>query len=278
MRGRTLAVGVQRVDGQGAAATIDEVAVEEALEIRLGYARRGTRAVRSLSVTMRTPGDDAALAAGFLFAEGLVRRAEEIAEIVDSGAARDVVRVELADGVKVDLGRSGRSFLSSSSCGVCGKESLESLRVDGEPVGAGPVVDDHVVHALPGRLREAQAVFGRTGGLHAAGLFEPDGALVSAAEDVGRHNAVDKVVGERFLAGDTPLSGLLLMVSGRTSFEILQKAVAGGLPIVVAVGAPSSAAVALARRFGLTLIGFARDGRFNVYTGAERVRCRTAGG
>lgn len=269
---------MQRVDGQGAAATIDEVAVEEALEIRLGYARRGTRAVRSLSVTMRTPGDDAALAAGFLFAEGLVRRAEEIAEIVDSGAARDVVRVELADGVKVDLGRSGRSFLSSSSCGVCGKESLESLRVDGEPVGAGPVVDDHVVHALPGRLREAQAVFGRTGGLHAAGLFEPDGALVSAAEDVGRHNAVDKVVGERFLAGDTPLSGLLLMVSGRTSFEILQKAVAGGLPIVVAVGAPSSAAVALARRFGLTLIGFARDGRFNVYTGAERVRCRTAGG
>jgi FdhD protein len=226
---------------------------------------------------MRTPGSDSELAAGFLFSEGLLASRRSIAQVVRcvrEGEQRfNVVEVQLAAGVAFDAHRLDRHFTVSSSCGVCGKASLDALGARGiEPLA----VDDFRVSAdslcsLPDRLREAQGVFQRTGGLHAAGLFAEDGTRRCVREDVGRHNAVDKVVGWALLEGAFPLERHTLVVSGRASFEILQKAAAARIPILVAVGAPSSLAVALARRFRVTLVGFARDGGFNVYAGQERL-------
>ncbi len=228
---------------------------------------------------MRTPGHDFELAAGFLFSEGILRRPDEIERLrFEPSDARDgnVVRVELRPGIKIDFQRLERHFYTSSSCGVCGKTSLEALRTTGvgsKPVfvGASPSVTAATIHQLPRSLREAQAVFDQTGGLHAAALFEPDGRLVALREDVGRHNAVDKVIGAQWLTGRTPLLDRILFVSGRASFELMQKAIVAGIPMLVAVGAPSSLAVALAEEFGATLVGFTRDQRFNIYAGAERI-------
>lgn len=255
----------------------DEVAAEEPLEIRVAYAGEDGPAVRSVSVTMRTPGDDFELAAGFLHGEGLVSRREEIGEISYCRDAEpqeyNVVTVRLRPFARFDPGRLDRNFYMTSSCGVCGKASLDAVEVRGcEPLPTGEVrLDPEVLAGLPGRLRRAQSVFERTGGLHAAGLFGGDGELEEVREDVGRHNAVDKVVGRAFLEGRLPLEGRVLAVSGRASFEILQKALVAGIPVVAAVGAPSSLAVDLARRFGMTLAGFVRDGGFNLYAGEERV-------
>jgi FdhD protein len=229
---------------------------------------------------MRTPGQDFELAAGFLFTEGILRRPDQIAQMrTEPPDAEDgnVVRIELKPGVAVDWQRLERHFYTSSSCGVCGKTSIEALRMTGlgsKPVfeGARPVVDAATIHDLPKRLRGAQSVFEITGGLHAAALFEPDGRLVALREDVGRHNAVDKLIGSQWLTGRTPLLETILFVSGRASFELMQKALMAGIPMLVAVGAPSSLAVALAEEFGATLIGFTRDQRFNIYAGAERIR------
>jgi FdhD protein len=225
---------------------------------------------------MRTPGSDFDLCAGFLHAEGILRTRRDLSEMTycqDGPQEFNVVEVRLRPGTPVDPGLFTRNFYTTSSCGVCGKASLESVEVQGCQVlpRGGLAVDGAVIPELPDRLREAQGVFERTGGLHAAGLFDAAGELQSVKEDVGRHNAVDKVLGEAFLAGGLPLGDRLLVVSGRTSFEILQKALMAGVPVVVAVGAPSSLAVDLAHRFGLTLVGFARDGGFNVYAGEERV-------
>jgi FdhD protein len=253
----------------------DYVATEEPLEVRLVAGGR----THTLAVTMRTPGSDFELAAGFLYGEGVIGGREEIARItyctdpdIDPEQHFNIVNVELAGRVVPDLHSLERHFFTTSACGVCGKASLDALRVRGCPrVSSGPEVSSEVIYGLPDKLRGAQGVFTSTGGLHAAGLFSSAGELVCLREDVGRHNAVDKVVGWALMQGSLPLSGQILMVSGRSSFEIMQKALAAGVPVVCAVSAPSSLAVALAREFDMTLIGFLREQRFNVYAGDERI-------
>lgn len=269
---------IRRFSPGASASRQDRVVVEEPLEIRLEHGPPGGRESRSVSVTMRTPGHDFELAAGFLHGEGILSSAAAVTDITycqDQGPQEyNVVRVRLAPGIRPDLDRLERNFYTSSACGVCGKASLESVEVMGcAPLPAGaPLLDPEMVAGLPDELREHQGVFAKTGGLHAAGLFTPAGDLLVAREDVGRHNAVDKVVGERLLARRLPVDQGVLVVSGRASFEIVQKAVMAGIPALVAVGAPSSLAVDLADRFGMTLIGFARSEGFNVYADAGRMQ------
>ena len=274
----------RRYDGAAAQDLDDQLAVEEPLLIELAHDRADEdgavgRVTESVSVTMRTPGHDVELALGFLYTEGIVAAAGEVATTsdeppVDAGARGcNTVRVELRGGVPVDTRRLERHFYTASSCGVCGKTSLEALAA-GRPISiaAGrPVIAPAVVHALPDRLRAAQAVFDRTGGLHAAALFDASGHLVQLREDVGRHNAVDKLVGWALREGRLPLADAVLLVSGRASFELVHKALAAGVPVLAAVGAPSSLAVETARAYGMTLLGFVRGGRFNAYCGAERI-------
>ncbi len=256
----------------------DLLAVEEPLEIQLSYERKGWRVHKSVSITMRTPGADGELAAGFLFTEGIVTDAAQIDDIRRED--ENVVRVELRSGVPVDLGRLERHFYTTSSCGVCGKASIAALNLGSQRriAGDGPVFDAATIHRLPAIQREAQAVFDQTGGLHAAALFDAAGRLVAQREDVGRHNAVDKLIGSQLLAGiQVPIGDRLLFVSGRASFELVQKALAAGLPILAAVGAPSSLAVELAAVGGMTLLGFVRGGRFNIYAGERRIRPLASG-
>lgn len=237
----------------------DVVVIEEPLEIRLGE--------KPVSVTLRTPGDDFDLAAGFLFAESIIRSRDEVESIRHWGSP-NIVRVALRDGVPVDLQRLQRHFYATSSCGVCGKTSIDALRVTATPLDDDVRVSSAMMLSLPEVLRGEQTAFTATGAIHGAAAFRRDGALIRAREDIGRHNAVDKVIGSLFLDGT---SADILVVSGRTSFEIVQKCVAAGIPILVAVGAPSSLAIELAREFGITLLGFVRDGRANVYAGEQRV-------
>lgn len=268
-----LTVPVQKIDGDSSSPFQDLLAVEEPLEIRLGD--------QPVSVTMRTPGNDFDLAAGFLFTEGILRDAGQIREIRWShpanGSARqrgNSVTVELNPGVEVDLDRLSRHFYTTSSCGVCGKASIEAIEMQNCPVlpRHSPIVPSSIIHRLPEAVRRAQPVFERTGGLHAAALFSAEGELQLLREDVGRHNAVDKLIGAEMLTGHTPLGNHLLFVSSRASFELVQKALTAGIPILAAVGAPSSLAVETAHRFNLTLLGFVRDGRFNIYSGASRIQ------
>jgi FdhD protein len=268
-------VNVERVrDGGMSGQALDALAVEEPLEIRLEAEVGGGTVRKTISVTMRTPGDDIELAAGFLFAEGIVSDRAQLEHVGRCGIAGNVVRVRLAAGAAVDLARLERHFYTTSSCGVCGKTSIEALRTTSRyPLPPGrPVVDADLIHALPESLRAAQSLFERTGGLHASALFDVEGRVRCLREDVGRHNALDKVIGAELLAGRLPAYDRLLVVSGRVSFELVQKAVMAGIPVLVAVGAPSSLAVELALSAEMTLVGFARDGRFNVYAGAQRVR------
>jgi len=274
----TTRVRVTRVAGSRRESAEDVVAGEEPMEIRLSIPQEEGAFTRNVSVTMRTPGDDFELAAGFLFTEGIVSRREDIEGIAYTpGGKRDqennVVTVSLRSGLKLDPEKLLRHFYTTSSCGVCGKASLDAVRVvvSGKPRRGSPKISPATVTLLPDRLRESQSLFARTGGIHAAGLFTPDGKLVAVREDVGRHNAVDKLVGEQFLRGSVPLGGSVLQVSGRGGFEIVQKALVAGIPIVSSVGAPSSLAVDLAREFDMTLLGFVRDGRFNVYADAGRI-------
>jgi FdhD protein len=280
LSGRTARRRVLRIslpaDGQpgGTAARADFLAGEEPLGIRVD----GT----ALTMTMRTPGDDLELAAGFLVGEGVIHSAADIAEIklcdgTSCGHAGhddmgNIADVTLAAGVELDPA-TRRNFMTTSACGVCGKASIADICV----LPHAPLAGDHtcfapeMLAALPDRLREAQRVFSRTGGLHAAGLFTADGELITVREDVGRHNAVDKVVGWALLDGRLPLAGCVLLVSGRASFELVQKAVLAGIPLLAAVSAPSSLAVDLAEEAGLTLVGFLRGPSMNVYTGAGRL-------
>jgi FdhD protein len=267
-----LTAPVRKVEGLSSSPYQDLLAVEEPLEIRV--------ADRPVSITMRMPGNDFELAAGFLFNEGIIAGAHQIREIRWSKAggnprqAGNSVTVELEAGVEIDFNRLERHFYTSSSCGVCGKASIEALEVQGCPVlpRDSPIVAASVIHRLPAVLRAEQAVFERTGGLHAAALFKTSGELVLLREDVGRHNAVDKLIGAEVLARHTPLHEHLILVSGRASFELVQKALMAGIPILAAVGAPSSLAVETAQRFHMTLVGFVRDERFNIYSGASRVQ------
>jgi FdhD protein len=265
---------IWRVEQGEAEARADQVATEEPLEIRLSW----PGGERTVAVTMRTPGADEELAAGFLFAEGVVDRRERIVgfhrpdDTGDGEPEPNVVEVELGEGPDPQLPTLQRHFFSSSACGVCGKAGLAALqfRVSGR-LPAGPEVDPGVLASLPDRLRQAQGIFDATGGLHAAALFDAAGALLALREDVGRHNALDKLLGWALLAGRLPLHDHLVLVSGRSSYEILQKCLVAGVPIVCAVSAPSSLAVELASRFGITLVGFLRGDRFNVYSGVERI-------
>jgi FdhD protein len=264
-------VRVVAVHGDARSERADALATEEPLEIRAqGPGQEGQR----VAVTMRTPGGDFELAAGFLFTEGLVtpddvRRVAYCDDLDDEEQRYNVVTVTLAR--PFDAERLSRNFYATSSCGVCGKASLDDIAVRCDIVAPGFTVEADVLVSLPDRLREAQRVFDRTGGLHAAGLFDRDGSVLSVREDVGRHNAVDKVIGEQLLAGRVPLSDRVLQVSGRASFEIVQKAAVAGIPVVSAVSAPSSLAVDAGGRLGVTVVGFVRDGRCNVYTHPDRI-------
>ncbi len=281
----TTPIQLVRVEGAKSTTCDDALATEEPLEIRLlwGAGRRTT-----VAVTMRTPGADAELSLGFLFAEGVIGSAADVVSLTagdgsKAGEARiadetgeppeaNVVEVELAAGIEPDLAPLDRHFFSNSACGVCGKVALEGLALRVErPSGTGPRVDPALIARLPDLLRAAQGLFDATGGLHAAALFDATGRLLAVREDVGRHNALDKLVGASLHAGELPWSERIVLVSGRSSYEILQKSLAAGVPIVCAVSAPSSLAVELATRFGVTLVGFLRGDRFNVYAGAERL-------
>ena len=276
-RRRAARVRVGRMRGGWFTIRGDSVAVEEPMEVRLEVPADGATREHPVSVTMRTPGDDFELAAGFLFTEGVVTDPRALADVrycrdVDP-QEYNVVTASLRDPGAFDATSLTRNFYVTSSCGVCGKASLESVEVMGcQAVPDGTlVIHESELRALPGRLRSAQQVFDRTGGIHAAGLFDAAGAINLVREDVGRHNAVDKVVGALVLSGRLPGSESGLVVSGRSSFEILQKAAMAGFPMVVAVGAPSSLAVTFARRFNMTLVGFAKHDGYNVYSGGERI-------
>ena len=255
----------------------DVLAAEEPLEIRLLWEEDGAIVRKAMAVTMRTPGDDFELAAGFLFGEGIIAGQEDVVDVSyctdeDEEQRLNIVNVTLRPGLTFDASRLERNFYTTSSCGVCGKAALDALEVQGCAIlPHGPRISAEMICSLPGKLREAQAVFERTGGLHASGLFARDGRLVSLREDVGRHNAFDKLVGERVLSGETPLHDYIVMLSGRASFELLQKALVARIPIVAAVGAPSSLAVELAQSFNITLCGFVKADGLNVYTGQERI-------
>jgi len=253
---QTRTVPIQR----NGASTTDAVVVEEPLEIRVGE--------KPVSVTLRTPGDDFDLVAGFLFTESILKSRDDVDTIRHWGSP-NIVRVSLRDGARVDLQRLQRHFYSTSSCGVCGKASIDALRVNAAPLDEGLTVDAKLLPSLPDALRAKQSAFETTGAIHGAAAFAHDGTPLRVREDVGRHNAVDKVIGSLFLEG---ISAGILVVSGRTSFEIVQKCVVARIPILVAVGAPSSLAIELAHEFNLTLLGFVRDGRCNVYAGEQRLR------
>ena len=252
----------------------DHLATEEPLEIRVGGP--GQEPVR-VAVTMRTPGSDFELAAGFLHTEGVVRSGNEIARVAycdlpPEEQQYNVVTVRLRH--SFDPSVLQRNFYASSSCGICGKASLEQIEVHCAPLPEGPVVTASAIRSLPDALREGQRIFARTGGLHATGVFDTDGTLLALREDVGRHNAVDKVVGQALLGGQVPLWDRIIQVSGRLSFEIVQKAAVAGVPIVCAVSAPSSLAVAAGQHLGMTVVGFVREGGFNVYAHPERIVTR----
>jgi FdhD protein len=253
----------------------DALATEEPMEIRL----LAGQTKQTVAVTMRTPGADFELAAGFLYGEGIIESPEDVLKIsycvdseIDAEQQYNIVNVELRGDRAYDLRSLERHFYTTSACGVCGKGSLEQLELRGCPViSPGPEVSAETIYALPETLREAQGLFDATGGLHAAALFDSEGELLALREDVGRHNATDKLVGWALLEGRLPLTDHIVMVSGRSSFEILQKCLTAGVPVVCAISAPSSLAVDVAREFGMTLVGFLRGGRFNVYAGAERI-------
>jgi FdhD protein len=257
----------------------DRLAGEEPLAIRA--CGPGQDPV-DVAITMRTPGHEAELAAGFLHAEGLLASAEQIEaiEVGDPGSmARPDDQVTVRLRVPFDAGRvAERHFAATAACGICGRASLDEVHVRADPIPDGPVVAPEVLISLPARLREAQAVFEATGGLHAAGLFEADGTLVAVREDIGRHNALDKLIGSRLLASDLPLHGRIVLVSGRAGFELVQKAAVAGAPILAAVSAPSDLAVEAAGRLGVTLVGFLRGDGFNVYARPDRVAVGRAQG
>ncbi len=261
-------VNIRKFRGDSESEISDWLAVEEPLEIRLEYGPAGNRVTRNLSVTMRTPGADEDLTAGFLFTEGIVRKAEDIVSVRHLDVFGNVALASLHPDLNFDLQKLERHFYTTSSCGVCGKTSIDALKttatcsVSERKFEIAP----EIIFTLPEKLRHAQATFDATGGLHAAALFSQKGELISLREDVGRHNALDKLIGSHFLQGEIPLDDVILLLSGRASFELLQKAAMAGISVVCAVGAPSSLAVETAESFGIALIGFLRENRFNVYS------------
>ncbi len=252
---------------------LDNLATEEPLEIRL------VNPSKTVAITMRTPGNDFDLVAGFLYSEGIINHQKDIQQIsycvdpnVDGEQRYNIVNVNLREGLQPDLHTLERHFFTSSACGVCGKMSIESLKLKGfSPIESNLSLTPNLIYTLSEKLRSAQGIFTKTGGLHAAALFDFQGNLLKLREDVGRHNALDKLIGSAFFSSEIPLNNHIVMVSGRSSFEILQKCITANVPIICAVSAPSSLAVTLAKEFNVTLIGFLREKRFNIYSGWERI-------
>jgi FdhD protein len=279
MSGSSLAVDISRVNGNQNQNESDDVAVEEPLEIQLCSQSASGSAAKSISITMRTPGDDAGLALGFLLTEGIIESADQVASVAHSGEAdpdtglQNIIKVELVPNVDTDLGRLERHFYTTSSCGVCGKTSLEALRVTGQSSLAhcASTFSRDIIIAMPERVKNQQRVFSKTGGLHAAAVFDPQGEIIVVKEDVGRHNATDKAIGALLQAGALPGHTYGLLVSGRASFELMQKALVAGIPLLAAVGAPSSLAVQMAKEFDMTLVGFLRGENFNIYAVPDRI-------
>lgn len=272
--GLTTPVRIAAYDGDSMREIVDDLATEEPLEIRLVAGSQ----MRSLAVTMRTPGNDFELAGGFLLSEGVVARRDEIAGIsycidpqIDAEQRYNIVNVQLAGNALPVLERLERHFTVSSACGVCGKANIEALATRAAPIDDPVRISRALIAQLPDKMRQAQRVFESTGGLHAAALFDENGTLLVLREDVGRHNALDKIAGWALLNDRLPLRGCVLLVSGRASYELVQKSIVAGIPVLCAVSAPSSLAVDLARGFGMTLLGFVRGSRANVYAGRERV-------
>jgi len=279
MTGSSVAVDISRVEGDQNLQECDQVAVEEPLEIQLSSATAAGSAAKSISITMRTPGDDAGLALGFLLTEGIIECADQVVSVAHRGepapgsGLQNIIRVELRPDVAPDLERLERHFYTTSSCGVCGKASLEALHVAGQSSlarHAGKFTRDVIV-SMPDRVLDHQRAFARTGGLHAAAVFDPQGEIIVVKEDVGRHNATDKAIGALLQSGGLPGNTYGLLVSGRASFELMQKSLVAGIPLLVAVGAPSSLAVQIAKEFDMTLVGFLRNKKFNIYAGPDRI-------
>ncbi len=279
MNGSSQAIDIDKISGDKQASHEDSVAVEEPLEVQISSPTIDGSAAKSISITMRTPGNDVDLALGFLCTEGIiddyaqVASAEHVGQPTAEGGERNTIRVELRPDVDLDLDRLQRHFYTTSSCGVCGKSSLDALRVVGQASlkDKGAAFSRNLIVGLPDKLLDQQRLFTKTGGLHAAAVFDRHGEIAHIREDVGRHNAVDKIVGAMLANGELPAHDYGLLVSGRASFELMQKALVAGLPTLVAVSAPSSLAVQLAREFDMTLVGFLRGGNFNIYAGARRI-------
>jgi FdhD protein len=276
MKNPVTPVTVTKVEEHSATLHDDLLAAEEPLELRLGFGKAGAREQIGLSVTMRTPGNDFEWALGFLFTEGIISSYQDVAaihycETVKPEEKGNVVRVELNEQVVLQLNKLQRNFYTTSSCGVCGKSSIDSVRVVSRFLPKTFSVSADLIHALPEKLSSGQTVFEHTGGLHAVAVFDLLGNVISVREDVGRHNAFDKIVGEALIKNQLPLSDRILLLSGRASFELVQKAVVAGAAMIVSVGAPSSLALSLAKEMNVTLIGFVRNRKFNIYHGGERV-------
>ena len=269
---------IRAVMGDRAREAEDEVAAEEPLEIRVLTLDGGRPVRHSIAVTMRTPGHDFELAAGFLFSEGIVASPDSVRNIaycqgLPEESQENVVNVTLAPGTPFDPERFSRNVYTTSSCGICGKASIEMVRaICPERPRGSLTLDPAFLSSLPEKLAASQLLFSRTGGIHASALFDHQGAPILVREDVGRHNALDKVVGSLFLDGALPASDTVVLVSGRASYELVQKSLMAGIPVLAAVGAPSTLAVETAQELGMTLVGFLRDGRFNIYAGQERIR------
>ena len=269
---------ITKVNGTISTGVSDALAIEEPLEIRLEFGPAGNRLVQNISVTMRTPGNDAELALGFLFTEGIIQNLSDIANIAHSFIAcaenkENVIQVSLSEIATPNLRNTERNFYTTSSCGVCGKGSIDAIRTVNTCVKKDDfnIIDSNIFHQLPQKLNQQQQIFTDTGGLHASALFTPAGELLLVREDVGRHNALDKLVGASLNYNLLPLTNYILLLSGRASFELIQKAAMAGITVVAAVGAPSSLAVQLAEEFNITLVGFLRNNRFNIYTASHRI-------
>lgn len=278
-RTATTPLTIIKVDEFSSFKAEDFLAAEEPLEIRLGYGSAEIRQQKSISVTMRTPGNDFELAVGFLFTEGIIENIGQVASIKHcNGLHENVVRVELIDGLELDMSKLERNFYTTSSCGVCGKSSIDAVKTVcrlQEQAGGDLKFSSEVIYRLPDVLRQNQSIFNNTGGLHGCALFDNSGNLLLAREDVGRHNALDKLIGASLQQNLFPLNNYLLLLSGRASFELVQKAYMAGIKIVAAVGAPSSLAVEMANDTGITLIGFLRGEKFNIYSGEQRISLKS---
>ncbi|MCP4459608.1 MAG: formate dehydrogenase accessory sulfurtransferase FdhD [Cytophagales bacterium] len=278
MSSKVQSVEVLRIKSNDSEYLPDLVVVEEPLEIRVGYGAEDAREQISLSVTMRTPGNDEELCLGFLFAEGVINSYQDVSSVKpchDLGKKEEignVMRVELQPSIDFDPGKFTRNFFTHSSCGVCGKASIDAIKSNAKtPVDIGLQFSADVLKTLHSKLLATQEVFKHTGGIHACGLFDPRGEIILHKEDVGRHNALDKLVGERILADELPIKSYGLILSGRISFELVQKAVRAGIVVIVGVGAPSSLAVDLAKEFKITLIGFLKEDGYNIYESNHRI-------